>query len=1023
MRQGFSKMVNRWSLVMVAVVMLAIVWTIPSKAATEGVLTYIVSNGEATITACDTSISGELVIPDTLGGYPVGSIGTSAFYGCSSLTRVVIPKGVKSIGEEAFRGCSSLMSIVIPEGLVSIGENAFNGCSKLSSIDIPKEVTSIGTNAFNGCTGLNSVNTTDIRAWCEIEFGDIISNPCLYSNNLCLNGEQITELVIPEGVISIGACAFVGCSRLTSVIIPEEVTFVGKHAFSGCSGVKEVPIKSLEAWCGIEFESATSNPCFFSKNLCLNGEHITELVIPEGITSIGSYAFSGCSSLTSVVIPKEITNIGKGAFYSCSSLTSMTLPITSHDNYLGYIFGSSGYSDNTSYVPSTLQRIEIQSGSTKIGTLAFYGCTGLTSVLIPNGVTSIGRSAFERCCGLTSVVIPEGVISIDEDAFFECSGLKSVVIPEGVKSIGDGAFYDCYNLTSINIPTSVTSIGSSAFSMCSSITSIVIPEGITSIEGSAFSSCSGLTSITIPSNVTSIGDSAFAYCKGLTSIVIPSSVKSIGNYAFERCTNLTSLTIPEEVTSIGDRVFGYCSSLTSVDIPSSVTSIDRWAFIECTSLTSLTIPSGVASMGSGVFDGCDNLILTVNNTYVRNYAINNNVPYVLGTVGISIKELPNKVEYCVGEDFVDDGFTITVHYYDGTSEEITSGYTVTGFDSSKAGSCTITIEYLGETTSFEVTILGEETGESTLAISSAALQLENDISVVFKAKAENIDGIYTEVYVIVEQELESGQTKKETIKGVLSENGLYYEFKYFGLNAKEVGDWMDVTIYGYRNGSPVTGKTLENYSVMTYCLNQLGKTASDLEMTDTRITAFKTLLVDLINYASEAQLYFSYKTNALVSTQLSEEQKAYASADSVVEDMTSVTNAKQEMIDNPTVTWNAASLLLKAQTTLRLKVTYAGNVENVKLYAKVGSAKLFEVTEYEEIGEGVYYFYFDKINAQEFCKTIDFYFVEGNAIISNTLRYSVESYASKKIEDDSIGGVVSSLIKYGKSALAYMNSI
>ena len=248
------------------------------------------------------------------------------------------------------------------------------------------------------------------------------------------------------------------------------------------------------------------------------------------VTSIGDYAFAGCSGLTSITIPNSVTSIGRSAFWNCSGLTSVTIP----------------------------------NSVTNIGKSAFSGCSSLTSVTIPNSVTSIGSGAFEGCSGLTSITIPNSVTSIGKTAFSGCSGLTSVTIGNSVTSIGNSAFSGCSGLTSITIPNSVTSIGKTAFSGCSGLTSVTIGNSVTSIGNSAFSGCSGLTSITIPNSVTSIGEHVFEGCSGLTSVTIPNSVTSIGVYAFSGCSGLTSVTIPNSVTSIGSYAFYSCSSLTSV---------------------------------------------------------------------------------------------------------------------------------------------------------------------------------------------------------------------------------------------------------------------------------------------------------------------------------------------------------------------------------------------------------------------------------------------------------------------------
>ena len=290
---------------------------------------------------------------------------------------------------------------------------------------------------------------------------------------------------------------------------------------------------------------------------------VKSAVIAEGVTSIGSYAFAGCTSLTSVTIPNSVTSIGDDAFWECTSLTSVTIP----------------------------------DSVTSIGDGAFQSCISLTSVTIPDSVTSIGGGAFAWCTSLTGIWVTEGnshyssdasgvLFSKDKTTLVQYPGaFAAYAIPDSVTSIGAGAFGGCTSLTSVTIPDSVTSIGQHAFNGCRSLTSVTIPDGVTSIGAYAFSECSSLTSVTIPDSVTSIGGIAFGNCKSLTSVTIPDSVTSIGVGAFQGCISLTSVTIPDSVTSIGEYAFSGCTSLTSVTIPDSVTSIDGWAFYNCTSLT------------------------------------------------------------------------------------------------------------------------------------------------------------------------------------------------------------------------------------------------------------------------------------------------------------------------------------------------------------------------------------------------------------------------------------------------------
>ena len=281
----------------------------------------------------------------------------------------------------------------------------------------------------------------------------------------------------------------------------------------------------------------------FGANIVSNiyGEGQGVIIFDTPITSIGDYAFRGCTSLTSITIPDSVTSIGDGAFYGCSSLTSVAIPdsVTS--------IGKSAFRECSSLTSAT-----IGNSVTSIGERAFSGCSSMTSVTIPESVISIGKSAFSGCSSMTSITIPDSVASIGEDAFANCSSLTSVTIPDGVTSIGSYAFYNCSSLTSVTIGNGVTSIGDSAFKNCSSLTSITISNGVTSIGNGAFYNCSSLTSVTIPDSVTSIGSSAFRDCISLTSITVPDSVTSIGNYAFYGCGSLTSVYCKPTMPPIGN---------------------------------------------------------------------------------------------------------------------------------------------------------------------------------------------------------------------------------------------------------------------------------------------------------------------------------------------------------------------------------------------------------------------------------------------------------------------------------------
>ena len=319
---------------------------------------------------------------------------------------------------------------------------------------------------------------------------------------------------------------------------------------------------------------------------------LTKYTIPNSVTEIGGWTFSGCSNLTSITIPNSVTSIEWNAFNGCSSLTSIT-------------------------IPDSVTSIEI---------FAFAGCSSLKSITIGNGVTRLEDYTFSGCSSLTSITIGNSVKSIGREAFKGCSSLKSITIPNSVTRIGREAFYGCSSLTSITIPNSVTRIGREAFKGCSSLTSITIPDSVTSIGYEAFKGCSSLTSITMPNSVTEIGSGAFADCSSLTSITIPNSVTSIEYEAFKGCSSLTSITIPNSVTEIESSAFSGCSSLpvinniryadtylievvdkslTSYSIQEGTRLIGEGAFAGCSSLTSITIPNSVTNIGNDAFRDCN----------------------------------------------------------------------------------------------------------------------------------------------------------------------------------------------------------------------------------------------------------------------------------------------------------------------------------------------------------------------------------------------------------------------------------
>ena len=338
----------------------------------------------------------------------VTSIGDYSFYGCAGLARVEWNAvNCTEAGNEKypiFRGCTNLTTVIIGDKVKIIPSYAFDGCTGLTSIEwnaenctyagdyyspifsewinlttviIGDKVKVIPSCAFEGCGELTNIHISSIESWCKIIRKDNLMDHGTRNKKLYINGEEITELIIPDNVTSIGNSAFRGCTGLTSIMIPDSVTSIGDYAFYGCDKLTNIHISSIESWCKITGLDNLMRYGSSNKKLYINGEEITELIIPDCVTNIGSWAFYNSRGLTSITIPDSVTSIGDCAFSSCTGLKS----------------------------------VAIGNGITSIGLQAFRNCTGLTSITIPESVTSIGNSAInsERDFRKTQQKIPNKI--------------------------------------------------------------------------------------------------------------------------------------------------------------------------------------------------------------------------------------------------------------------------------------------------------------------------------------------------------------------------------------------------------------------------------------------------------------------------------------------------------------------------------------------------------------------------------------------------------------------------------------
>ena len=408
---------------------------------------------------------------------------------------------VVGIDERTFRSMKKLKSVTLPETMTFIGKNAFAECPNLSNVTLNNGLTHIGENAFGKCP-------------------------------------KLTSITLPNSLSSMDGNPFYQSTGLTTFIVsPDHPTY---------AVIDDVLFRKAD-------RTLVSYP---------NGKVGSTYTVPQGIASIGDYAFYRCQGLTSIILPDSVTSIGKYTFYECENLANISVP----------------------------------NSVNAIGSYAFYGCRRIQQINLPYGLTTIGRFTFQWCYNLQDVLIPASVTSIEDFAFHYCLALTDVFIPSSVTSIAGSSFAGCEKLKTIAVSADNPVYKAEEGVLFNTKTDTlvcypaakggdyVIPQGTRYIGDYAFGQYCTIENVTIPDSVVSIGISAFENCDNLTAVIPPASVTQIGASAFRYCNLLSNVTLPNSLTSIGEYAFADCDMLKSVALPASLTHIDKSAFMSKTSL-------------------------------------------------------------------------------------------------------------------------------------------------------------------------------------------------------------------------------------------------------------------------------------------------------------------------------------------------------------------------------------------------------------------------------------------------------
>lgn len=510
--------------------------------------------------------TGAINIPGMVNGpsgsFTVARIADNAFRYGNNITSISFVGSIREIGSNAF-AYSKIQSIEFPNSpqLVSIGKKAFSDCSSLKTVKISAMMRAqFPSDAFNDCDSIQSFSVASGNP----NYKDI--DGVLYSGSKLIRyttGRKAEKYEFPESCTAIGAYAFQESKHLTEIIIPDHITTLEDHCFWGCDSVKEIQIGR-----GVKIIPSYA--------FAFTGENV-RVILGNNVEEIGSNAFDYCDITQSLSIPSSVKKIGAFGFYG-TNMAEVILP----------------------------EGIELEF-------CAFRG-SGIETLTLPANV-KLGDGVFSSCLFLGQLTISEGVKSIPEATFATCGSLRRINFPASVEYIGPRVLLNCPNLQEINVapgnPNYMTENGVLftknkrsliAYPPTKKEVSYEVPYGVREIQGGAFYGSSYLEKITMPFTVDTIASQAFFGCKNLQEIKIPERIKTLTPQVLAGCGNLYKAELPEKLETIGSSAFLGCEILHDIKLPAGLKTIGDQAFKGAFTSYNLVLPESLDSIGNNAFE-------------------------------------------------------------------------------------------------------------------------------------------------------------------------------------------------------------------------------------------------------------------------------------------------------------------------------------------------------------------------------------------------------------------------------------